>query len=49
MKHVPIRITLAMIAAIALAMPGSAQVSPETLKSLSIPNKVETQLGTLEL
>jgi hypothetical protein len=47
MKHVPVRIAL-MIAALAAATPGSAQVSPEALKSLSTPNKVETKLGTLE-
>jgi hypothetical protein len=48
MKHVPIRITLAMLAAVTTAMPALAQVSPETLKSLSTPNKVETQIGPLE-
>jgi hypothetical protein len=47
MKHVQGRMVLAMMA-LAVAMPGSAQVSPEALKSLSTPNKVETKAGTLD-
>jgi hypothetical protein len=38
----------ACAAALTIATPGSAQVSPETLKSLSTPNKVETRIGTLD-
>ena len=48
MRHFQIRITLAILAALAMAAPGSAQVSAETMKSITTPNKVETQIGTLE-
>jgi hypothetical protein len=48
MKHAQTPITVAMIAALTAATPGSAQVSSETPKSLSTPNKVETRIGTLD-
>ena len=48
MKHLLIRIALAVGAALTIVPPGSGQVSPETLKSISTPNRVETQIGPLE-
>jgi len=38
----------AFVLSIALPVPGTAQVSEETLKSLSTPDSVETRIGTLE-
>ena len=43
------RLTSASVLAFAVALgPAFAQVSPETLKSISIPDKVDTSIGTLE-
>ena len=48
MKQGHIRITLVLLAALIATTPASAQVSPETLKSITTPDKVETRIGTLE-
>ena len=48
MTQVPGRIRLVMVAMLAAAAPGIAQVSPEALKALSTPNKVEARGITLE-
>jgi hypothetical protein len=43
------RLTSASVLAFVVALgPAFAQVSPETLKSISIPDKVDTSIGTLE-
>ena len=43
------RLTSASVLAFVVALgPALAQVSPETLKSISIPDKVDTSIGTLE-
>ena len=51
MRHLLSAVT-ALMAAIMLALPGmqvaQAEVSKETLKSISIPDKVRTSIGTLE-
>ena len=40
-------LAIAVLGALTIAVggPASAQVSPETMESISIPNKVETPIG----
>jgi hypothetical protein len=48
MTIVRILISGGLVACLALSVPAQAQVSQETIQSLSAPNKVETRIGTLE-
>ena len=40
--------TLGLTLAALLALPAGAQVSEETLQSITTPDKVETRIGTLD-
>ncbi len=52
MKHNRLRKSVVGVVALAalatFATPATAQVSKETLESISTPDKVETSIGTLE-
>ena len=52
MKHNRLRKSVVGVVALAVlatfATPATAQVSKETLESISTPDKVETSIGTLE-
>ena len=47
-KSVPSAATIALMSLLAGAGPAAAEVSQETLDSLSAPDKIETSIGTLE-
>jgi len=47
-KFIPSAATIALVSLLASFGPATAEVSEETLKSLSAPDKIETNIGTLE-
>jgi hypothetical protein len=47
-KSIPSAATIALVSFLASFGPATAEVSEETLKSLSAPDKIETNIGTLE-
>jgi len=47
-ESIPSAATIALVSLLASLGPATAEVSEETLKSLSAPDKIETNIGTLE-